>query len=288
MSVAAADRNCPKKNMSITTVSKKRVSLDSAFVAFSIRGVRRRCGGGTTSVFAIHNESSNSILKFGGETAGMRMSRHTQMDVSEGHNSNTVSYDLAEDWLKQEQALSENHASSGHSRKQSLKEDSREKMILALYDEYRPRLYRYMRSMQLGREHAEEIVQETFMRLTMEFMKEGEFENVQGWIVRVAHNLAVNVLKKERGQVLDTELHTSLVDNRADPTSSPEEVYSKQERYRLMHSVVKSLKPQHRRCFQMRVQGFRYKDIGLALGISEQRAAFLVKQVAVRLAAIFG
>jgi RNA polymerase sigma-70 factor (ECF subfamily) len=292
MTIAAAGRNCPEKNMGVTTVSKSHANLDSAFVALCIRGVRRTCGGGTASVFAVQSESSSSILKFREKTAGMRMSRQTEMDSSEGQDSNTVAYDLREDSLQQEQAGDENHTSSGHGRtrngKQSPKDNSREKLILALYDEYRPRLYRYIRSMHLGRDQAEEIVQETFMRLTMEFMKEGELENVQGWIVRVARNLAINVLKKERGPALNAESHTSLMENQADPTSSPEEVYSKQERYKLMHTLVESLKPQHRRCFQMRAQGLRYKDIALAIGISEQRAAFLVKQVAVRLAAIFG
>jgi RNA polymerase sigma-70 factor (ECF subfamily) len=55
-----------------------------------------------------------------------------------------------------------------------------------------------------------------------------------------------------------------------------------------MKSALEALKPKHRQCFEMRVQGFAYKDISLALGISEQRAAFVVKQVAVRLAAICG
>jgi RNA polymerase sigma-70 factor (ECF subfamily) len=173
-------------------------------------------------------------------------------------------------------------------REQALEGDPPEKIILALYDEYRPKLYRYMRSMQLGRDHADEVIQETFMRLTMELLKESKIENVQGWIVRVAHNLAVNLLKKERGQVINAEVHHFLIANRADPALSPEETYSREEQSKLMKTVLASLKPQHRECFQMRAQGFRYKDIGLALGISEQRAAFLVKQVAVRLAAICG
>jgi hypothetical protein len=65
----------------------------------------------------------------------------------------------------------------------SLRGDPREAVILALYGEYRSRIYCYLRSMQLRHEEAEEIVQETFMRLTMEFLKETEIENMPGWIV---------------------------------------------------------------------------------------------------------
>jgi len=173
-------------------------------------------------------------------------------------------------------------------REQTLKGESTEKIILALYDEYRPRLYRYMRSLQLGQDQADEIIQETFMRLTMEILKESKFENVQGWIVRVAHNLAINVLKKEHWVVGKEEARAFFLENRADPALSPEETYLKKEQAKLMKAALSSVKPQHRQCFQMRAQGLAYKDIGLALGFSEQRAAFVVKQVAVRLAAACG
>ena len=158
--------------------------------------------------------------------------------------------------------------------------------IMALYDEYRPRLYRYLRSMNLRRDWAEEIIQETFMRLTAKLLKADDIENVQGWIVRVAHNLGVDVLKKERSSIPTDEGTSSLITNRADPALSPEEAYLRNERFKKLNAAVLALKPQHRQCFQMRAHGFRYKDIGVALGISEQRAALIVKQVAVRLAAM--
>jgi RNA polymerase sigma-70 factor, ECF subfamily len=161
-----------------------------------------------------------------------------------------------------------------------------QKQVLALYDEYRPRLLRYMRSMHLGRDAAEEVIQETFMRLTVELLKGTDIENVRGWIVRVAHNLAVDWLKKQREPVIIDESLAFAIENRADSALSPEEEYSKKEQLKKMTIALSNLKPLHRQCFQMRAQGFRYKDIGLALGISEQRAAFIVKQAAVRLAAI--
>lgn len=159
--------------------------------------------------------------------------------------------------------------------------------ILALYDEYRPRLYRYLRGMRLGREWAEEVIQETFMRLTSKLLEKDDIENVQGWVVRVAHNLAVDVLKEEGGKTI-TDDDAFLIENRADPSLNPEQAYCRNERSTQMTLALSALKPQQRQCFQMRAHGFRYKDIGLALGISAQRAAFVVKQVAVRLATICG
>lgn len=160
--------------------------------------------------------------------------------------------------------------------------------ILGLYDEYRPRLYRYLRSMNLGRDWAEEVIQEAFMRLTAKLLKGDDIENVQGWVVRVAHNLAVDILKKERGAITSDEAAAFLIENHADRSLSAEEAYFRNEQSERMKLALSTLKPQYRQCFQMRAHGFRYKDIGLALGISEQRAAFVVRQAAVQLAAICG
>jgi len=161
--------------------------------------------------------------------------------------------------------------------------------ILDLYDEFRPRLLRYINSMYLRRDQAEEVIQETFLRLMTELLREKSIENVQGWIVRVAHNLAIDAINKRDREavrvtdIADVDLQTSI-----DPTADPEEAYQRKERIRRMEAALLKLTAQQRQCFYMRVQGFRYKDIGMALGVSEQRAAFVVKQVAVRLAAVCG
>ena len=160
--------------------------------------------------------------------------------------------------------------------------------ILALYDEFRPRLYRYMRSMHLGREHAEEVIQETFMRFATKRLEGCDIENQQGWVVRVAHNLALDLLKRERKAGVPAEGLNLLIENRADPALSPEDMYLQKEQFEIMKKALSGMKPQHRYCFRLRVEGLHYKDIGTTLGISEQRAAFIVKQVAMRLAAICG
>jgi len=160
--------------------------------------------------------------------------------------------------------------------------------ILALYDEWRPQLYRYIRSLRLSRDQAEEVIQETFLRLTKQVQQEDEIDNVPGWIVRVAHNLAVDLLRKSDRDSPGACDHTAAFEGRVDPTPNPEEAYSKKEQIRRMMIALSGFAPRQRECFRMRARGFRYKDIALALGISEQRAALIVKQVAVRLAATCG
>jgi RNA polymerase sigma-70 factor, ECF subfamily len=160
--------------------------------------------------------------------------------------------------------------------------------IMALYDEFRPRLFRYMRSLHLAHDQADEVIQETFVRLTAELLKKSKIDNVPGWIVRVAHNLAIDLLKREQGSNVASDNAEFIIGNRVDPSLNPEDAYAKKEQSRRMTTALFTFDPKHRQCFQMRAQGLRYRDIGLALGISEQRAAFVVKQVAIRLAAICG
>jgi RNA polymerase sigma-70 factor (ECF subfamily) len=174
-----------------------------------------------------------------------------------------------------------------HVERQSLNAVLKEQ-ILSLYDEFRPRLFRYIRSMNLNRDQAEEVIQETFVRLTKRLLKEDDIDNVQGWIVRVAHNYAVDVHKKNLRDSPGSADYATTIENRVDPTPNPEEAYSRKEQLKRMETALSTLTPQQRQCFQLRAQGFGYKEIGMTFGISEQRAALIVKQVAVRLAATCG
>ena len=171
---------------------------------------------------------------------------------------------------------------------QSLSADM-EEQVLELYDKFRPRLLRYIRSMYLNIEQAEEMIQEAFTRLATELTQGHDIDNVQGWIVRVVHNLAVDKIK-EKERYSDHFCTISLVHIATciDPSKSPEDEYLRNEKVRQVEMALLTLNLQQRQCYNMRVQGLRYKDIGLALGVSEQRAALIVKQVSVRLAAICG
>jgi RNA polymerase sigma-70 factor (ECF subfamily) len=159
--------------------------------------------------------------------------------------------------------------------------------ILELYKEFRPQLLRYLRSLHLQRDQAEEVIQETFLRLATEFAHDSPIENRGGWIIRVARNLAIDALrKKETEDAHIAEIGSVDPDRFVDPQAGPYEIYSKSERAKQMKAALSTLNPQQRQCFQLRVQGFIYKDIGHALGISEQRVAAVIRQVASRLAVV--
>jgi RNA polymerase sigma-70 factor (ECF subfamily) len=167
--------------------------------------------------------------------------------------------------------------------------DDPHERLLALYKEYRPRLFGYLYSLYLDQDEADEVIQETFLLLTRALRQENGIENVPGWIVRVAHHLAVDVIKrKKRNSERMRSVTPFQLDSITDPRDTPEQALLKKDQKRQIDLALAQFNPQHRQCFYMRAQGFRYKDIGMAFGLSEQRVALIVKNMTVRLAVICG
>ncbi len=161
------------------------------------------------------------------------------------------------------------------------------KQLLALYDKNRRPLLQYLSSLRIGRDQAEELIQEAFARLTKEMIKGHEIDNTEAWIVRVTRNLAIDTAKRnDRYDAIFSAITDYGLDTWADPGLNPEQEFMQEERVRKIRDAVKLLTPQQQQCFQLRAQGFHYRDIGIALGISEQRAALVVKHAAMRIAAM--
>jgi RNA polymerase sigma-70 factor (ECF subfamily) len=158
--------------------------------------------------------------------------------------------------------------------------------VLSLYKEYRPNLYAYVRSQYLSPDEAEDVIQETFLRLANKLLLKVKIENIRGWVVHVAHHLAVDVIRRrDRDAARISHVSDFEFENFKAQGADPEGALLEREQQQEIELALSRLTPQQRQCFQMRAEGFRYKDIGTALGISEQRAQLVVKQVTIRLAA---
>ena len=77
--------------------------------------------------------------------------------------------------------------------------------LLELYDELRPPMGRYLSCVGLSRERAEDVIQETFLRLYRHLLAGRPEENLRAWIFRVAHNLAADLHKSDRRTVVDSD-----------------------------------------------------------------------------------
>ena len=142
--------------------------------------------------------------------------------------------------------------------------DSRlEDEVVALFDQFRDRLLRYLLSFGLTVQDGEEVIQEVFLSLFQHLQREKPRENLRGWLFRVAHNLGLKKREERRLSYVEIDEGSAI-----DPAPSPEaEVIYSQRRRRLL-SVVQALPEQDRRCLFLRAEGLRYREIAAILDMS--------------------
>jgi uncharacterized protein YidB (DUF937 family) len=68
-----------------------------------------------------------------------------------------------------------------------------QRQTMEFYDALNQVLYRYLRGLGLGTETTEDVIQETFLRLTAHLRDGGNAENLRSWIFQVAYNLSMDV-----------------------------------------------------------------------------------------------
>lgn len=144
--------------------------------------------------------------------------------------------------------------------------------VVRLYEEIRPSLEGYLLCLGLVAQQADDIVQESFLRLFQSLESGTEPRSARAWVFRVAHNLALNVSKDERRHISTTADESSVTPFEcADPSPNPEEIVLRNERSGRLRAAVSELTSQQRECFHLRAEGLRYREIALVLGIGTSR-----------------
>jgi RNA polymerase sigma-70 factor (ECF subfamily) len=142
-----------------------------------------------------------------------------------------------------------------------------ESVVIRLYDQLQGRVLSYVVACGLSFHEAEDVVQETFLSLFRHLELGRPRSNLNGWLFRVAHNLAL----KRRGT--NQAFERKLVDEDAlvqHPCGRPnaEEEFSLNETQQRLRAVYEALPEQDRRCLYLRAEGFKYRQIAEVLGIS--------------------
>jgi RNA polymerase sigma-70 factor (ECF subfamily) len=151
--------------------------------------------------------------------------------------------------------------------------------IIDLYDDLRPALYAYLCTLGVSSDQAEDVIQETFLRLVRFRFERSRHENLRAWLFRVAHNLSMDVHRFQRrwSHGHDEPAH-NIIRHRADPGPTPEQQVILDERKRRFESAFAQLTPKQRQCVLLRAEGFRYREIALTLGVSVQRVGELMQR----------
>ncbi len=159
-----------------------------------------------------------------------------------------------------------------------------EEQIARLYDELRQPLFRYLLCMRIFPEDAEEIIQESFLRLHKHLHAGGREDNLRGWLYRVAYNLSSS-RRKSRKFLADTSAEAwqdmSLL--AFDPGAGPEELLLRKEKMMRLHRDIAVLSELQQNCIRLRVEGFRYQEIAKILNVTTSTVAGSLRHAIERL-----
>src|ERR1700757_3111423 len=139
-----------------------------------------------------------------------------------------------------------------------------EERVEEAYEESRDAIYSYLLCFGIPAMEAQELTQETFLRLYQAMSKGDQIENVRGWLYRVAHNFAINLRARKKTFSLSALEGQGLTLLAPD---SPERDLLNRERLERFSNSLESLSPQQRNCLELRARGLRYREIADALGI---------------------
>lgn len=152
--------------------------------------------------------------------------------------------------------------------------------VVALFDQFRGPLLRYLSNFGLSIPDREEITQDVFLSLFEHLQKGKSRENLRGWLFRVAHNLGVRRRYRTRRE-FESEPETGLKEP-VDPSPDPEAQAAQNRTQQVLLAVINALPEQDRRCLFLRAEGLRYREItgilDMSLGsVSQSLARSLAK-----------
>ena len=130
-------------------------------------------------------------------------------------------------------------------------------------------IFRLALRITLNREEAEDIVQDTLMKLWDRRDAWDQIDNLEAFSYTICRNLALDRLKKLDNN--NKSLDAAPVE-RPDTAYTPSEKTIQQNRVDIVRKLVDSLPEKQRSCIQLRdFEGKTYKEIAQALQISEDQ-----------------
>jgi RNA polymerase sigma-70 factor, ECF subfamily len=149
----------------------------------------------------------------------------------------------------------------------SKSESELEALVICLFDKFQGRVLNYVLTCGLPFHDAEDVVQETFLSLFRHLELGRPRSNLNGWLFRVAHNLALKRRKSSLPFEANFDPHKILARQMA-PGLSPESQFAFGQMHQRLHAVFEALPDQEQRCLYLRAEGLKYRDIAQVLDIS--------------------
>lgn len=155
--------------------------------------------------------------------------------------------------------------------------------VSAAFEAHRDELFTFLARTTRDDEEAEDLVQETFLRLAREARAGRVPDQLRGWLFRVASNLAMSRFRRRSvvGRFLG-RFGASEVDPQ---TGSPEQAAIRHERSAAMERALAALPAEARLALTLAGEGFSGREIARAINRSEAATRTLVCRARMRLRA---
>ncbi|WP_417828150.1 RNA polymerase sigma factor [Thalassospira sp.] len=150
-------------------------------------------------------------------------------------------------------------------------------VLIASFQENYEQLLRFLiRKLNGDSERAADVVQDTYLRLAQTLDTEDQIDNPRAYIYRVAGNLAIDQIRRDRRQNVhqDVEADDFHVADIGDPKPGPENIYLSREQIALLDRALSQLPEKPRAALLMfRVDGLSHNEIAQKLGVSNSMVA---------------
>lgn len=156
-----------------------------------------------------------------------------------------------------------------------------EQEVAQMFEQLRNPLFRYVLSLGLSPQDAEEIIQECFLLLFQHLQAGKDRSNLRGWIFRVAHNLG---LKQRSRQSQYGSTEADELSSHPHPDPDPEQLFASRQRQQRLRAALNALSEQDRSCLSLRAEGLRYREIAEVLNVSLGSVAQSLERGLTRLA----
>ena len=131
-------------------------------------------------------------------------------------------------------------------------------------------LFRLALRITLNRAEAEDVVQETMIKVWNRRDHWNEIDNLEAFCLTICRNISLDKMKKAENQNQSLQEGHDAPD--ASYASNPEEQAMQRDRVRLIRRLIDRLPEKQRSCMQLRdFEGKSYKEIAKVLGISEEQ-----------------
>ena len=140
--------------------------------------------------------------------------------------------------------------------------------VLPLKDE----LYRLALRITLNRAEAEDVVQETLLKVWNRRESWGEIESMDAFCLKICRNQSLDVVRRRQGGIIDDNGEAASEPPDTSSAADPARLTESRDRLDLVRRIIDRLPEKQRVCMQMRdIEGHSYREIATTLDITEQQ-----------------